>query len=179
MRMFIAIDLPAAVAAEVRAVCKGLPAAHWCNPEQLHLTLRFMGAVPEEQVEKLRADLATVMGPAFTLGLRGVGVFPRRRRPARVLWAGVTPEEPACALKDAIDRVLGPDPEATERGFSPHLTLARFRDDPEPALAHYLGERAGFASAVWTVDVFRLYKSTIGHDGAVHEVVQSYPLAAH
>jgi RNA 2',3'-cyclic 3'-phosphodiesterase len=178
MRMFIAIDLPPAVAAEVRAICKGLPAAHWSNPAQLHLTLRFLGEMPAEAVEGLRGELSRVTGAGFELGLRGVGVFPKKRRPARVLWTGVTPEAPACALKDAIDAVLGPDPEAAERGFSPHLTLARFRDDPGPALADYLARQAAFASATWAVGAFHLYKSTIGHDGAVHELVQDYPLAA-
>jgi 2'-5' RNA ligase len=174
--MFIAIDLPPAIATEVRAICQGLPAAHWGNLAQLHLTLRFLGDTPDDRVAGLRAALASVTGPPFTLALRGVGVFPHKRRPARVLWAGVTPDEPACQLKATIDGALGPDPEAAERGFSPHLTLARFREDPGPALARYLAERAPFASAPWTVDSFRLYKSTIGHDGAVHELVEAYPL---
>ena len=114
----------------------------------------------------------------FDLGLRGVGVFPRQRRPARVLWAGVAPAEPAVALKVAIDGALGPDPEAAERGFSPHLTLARFRSDPGPALDRYLGVHGSFAGAPWTVDAFLLYRSTLGSDGARHEILQRYPLRA-
>jgi 2'-5' RNA ligase len=176
-RMFIAVDLPAVIAAEAKAICRGLPAAHWSNFTQLHLTLRFLGEVPDDQLAALRANLRRISQPPFSLGLVGVGVFPHKRRPARVLWAGVVPEEPACALKKAIDDVLGPDPEAAERGYSPHLTLARFRDDPGPALTRFLDEHAGFASAGWPVDSFHLYRSTLGRDGAHHEIVESYSLA--
>jgi len=176
MRLFIAIDLPDEVAAQARALCQGLAAARWTNPGQLHLTLRFLGEVPDDQLAPLQADLARVASPPFTLGLRGVGVFPPKRRPARVLWAGVTPVEPVAALKAAIDAVLGPDPEAGDRGFSPHLTLARFREDPRAALDGYLATHAGFASASWSVDFFHLYRSTLGSDGARHEILQRYPL---
>jgi 2'-5' RNA ligase len=103
-------------------------------------------------------------------------VFPRRRRPARVLWAGVEPPEPAVALKAAIDGVLGPDPESAERGFSPHLTLGRIREDEGPALDRYREAQAAFTSATWTVDAFYLYRSFLGSDGARHEILQRYPL---
>jgi 2'-5' RNA ligase len=177
MRLFLALDLPAAVVAQTQAICTGLPPARWGNLSQLHLTLRFLGEVPDHELAALRAQLVTVKRPSFELSLRGVGVFPPRRRPARVLWAGVTPEEPAIQLKAAIDQALGPDAEAAERGFSPHLTLARFRDDPGPALERYLAAHARFASAAWRAEAFHLYRSTLGSDGATHEIVQSYALA--
>jgi 2'-5' RNA ligase len=177
MRLFLALDLPADIAAAVEELCTDLPGARWSNLAQLHLTLRFLGEVSDGAVPALRAQLAAVKRPGFELSLRGVGVFPPRRRPARVLWAGVTPEEPAVQLKAAIDQALGPDAEAAEHAFSPHLTLARFRDDPGPALARYLTAHAGFASAAWRADLFHLYRSTLGRDGATHEIVQSYALA--
>jgi 2'-5' RNA ligase len=178
MRLFIALDLPEEVCAQARGLCQGLATARWTNPAQLHLTLRFLGDVTEEEVPALQTNLERVAVPAFTLGLRGVGVFPRKRRPARVLWTGVAPAEPVAALKAAIDAVLGPDPEADERGFSPHLTLARFREDPRAALDGYLAQHAGFASASWMADRFYLYRSTLGSDGARHEILQRYPLRA-
>jgi 2'-5' RNA ligase len=178
VRLFIAIDLPGEIAAEVRGLCQGLPGVRWTNPAQLHLTLRFLGEVAEEAVAPMRSRLEGVARAPFALQLLGVGVFPRKRRPARVLWSGVSPAEPTVALKDAIDGVLGPDPEAAERGFSPHLTLARLREDPRAALDRYLQERAAFTGTVWTVDAFHLYRSILGPDGARHEVLQRYPLRA-
>ena len=178
MRLFVAFDLPPEIAAELRRICQGPPAARWSAFGQLHLTLRFLGETPEDRLSEVRAALGTVAAAAFSARVRGVGVFPRKRGPARVLWAGLTPEEPTCALKAAIDKALGPDAEAAERGFSPHLTLARFREDPGPALARYLAEHAAFASAPFAVGAFHLYESTLGRDGAVHEVLESYPLVA-
>jgi len=176
LRLFLAVDLPAAVSAQVQGLCQGLAAARWSHPAQLHLTLRFLGDTPEDRLPWLRAQLATVAAAPFGLTVRGVGVFPRHRRPARVLWAGVAPGEPLVALKAAIDGAIGPDPEQAERGFSPHLTLARFRDDPGPTLAGYLERHAGFSGGTWPVEAFHLYRSTLGRDGAVHEILQSYPL---
>jgi 2'-5' RNA ligase len=176
LRLFLAVDLPPAIAAEVQALRQGLPGIRWSKPAQLHLTLRFLGDTPEPELGPLKARLELVKRPPFALGVRGVGVFPKKRRPARVLWAGVAPAEPLVALKAAVDGVLGPDPEESGRDFSPHLTLARLRDDPGPALDQWLAQRTGFASAAWPVTAFHLYRSTLGRDGSVHEILQTYPL---
>jgi RNA 2',3'-cyclic 3'-phosphodiesterase len=194
LRLFVAVDLPPAIAAEVKGLCQGLAAARWTNPAQLHLTLRFLGDTPEADLPGVKGALGTIAVAPFELGVRGVGVFPKHKRPARVLWAGLEvagPDrtrkpagsrqaslEPLVALKEAIDRALGPDPEQAERGFTPHLTLARFRDDPGRELATYLERHAAFTCAGWPVDAFHLYRSHLGSDGARHEVLQSYPLRA-
>jgi 2'-5' RNA ligase len=177
-RLFLAIDLPAEISSAVTALFRELPAARWSNPDQLHLTLRFMAAVPEEEVAALGDALAALDAPRFSLALRGVGVFPGggARRPPRVLWAGVTPEGPLFQVKAAIDRALGPDEEAAARGFRPHLTLARFREPPGPALAPYLTRHATFATPPFPVDEVVLYRSVLGAGGARHDVVRRCPL---
>jgi 2'-5' RNA ligase len=176
-RLFVALDLPPAAAEAVARLCAGLPAARWSNPAQLHLTLRFLAAVPEQEVAGLSDRLQLVRRSAFSLALRGVGVFPEPggRRPPRVLWVGLTPEAPLHTLKGAIDEALalGPD---EDRVFRPHLTLARFREAPGPALAPYLAAHATFATAPWTADAFVLYRSTLGSHGAHHQVLRRYPL---
>jgi RNA 2',3'-cyclic 3'-phosphodiesterase len=178
-RMFVALDLPAAAAGAVEAICTGLPGARWTSAGQLHLTLRFMAAVPDEDIPVLAARLCAVRPPLFEMSLRGVGVFPEAgtRKPPRVLWAGVTAAAPVQSLKAAIDQALGPD-EDSARGFRPHLTLARFREPPGPALAVFLAAHAGFATLPWTVDAFILYRSRLGTGGARHEVVGRYELGA-
>lgn len=173
MRLFIAVDLPDRVRESLAAICADLPGARWCDPAQLHLTLRFLGSVDDDA--RIREQLRRVRQSTFSLSVRGVGVFPPRR-PARVLWAGVNPHEPLQALKAAIDEALGPDPEAAERGFSPHLTLARFRDPPGPALPRYLAEHAAFATPPFTVAEFHLYQSFLGPERARHEVVETVRL---
>jgi 2'-5' RNA ligase len=176
-RMFVAVDLPPAAADAVEAICTALPGARWSSPAQLHLTLRFMAAVPEEQIPVLAARLCAVRLLPFELSLRGVGVFPEAhaRKPARILWAGVSTPAPVQDLKAAIDQALGPDEDAA-RGFHPHLTLARFREPPGPALGAFLATHAGFSTLSWTVDAFMLYRSRLGTGGARHEVVGRYRL---
>jgi 2'-5' RNA ligase len=180
LRLFVAVDLPAELRPAVVDLCQGIGGARWTRPEQLHITLRFLGDTPEDQLGQLRARLREVRTPRFELALQGIGVFPPTggRKPARVLWLGLDPPHPLQTLKGAIDGVLGPDPEAAKRGFSPHLTLARFPTRPRRDLDLFLTEHAGFDGGRFVVKEFHLYRSTLRPQGALHEIVESYPLLA-
>jgi len=177
LRLFLAVDLPDRVRQEVVALCTQVTGARWVKPHQLHITLRFMGQTPDDTLAELCDRLARVQVPAFTLALRGAGVFPAgaSARRARVLWLGLDPADPFADLKHAIDACLGPDTERSN--FSPHLTLARFTNSPDPTLTQFLARHQAYRSAPWTVTCFHLYKSTLSSSGAVHEVVTTYPLA--
>jgi RNA 2',3'-cyclic 3'-phosphodiesterase len=113
--------------------------------------------------------------------LAGVGVFPpvpTRRKPARVLWAGLAPPGAIAALKEAIDAALGPDPESADRAFSPHVTLARFKEPPPPEpLSHYLEQHRALASEPFAVGAFVLYQSRTLPTGSLYTPLASYPLA--
>ena len=180
LRLFIAADLPAELRPVVARLCQGIGGARWTRPEQLHITLRFLGDTPEDQLDDLRARLRQVRTPHFELALRGTGVFPPvgGRKPARILWLGLDPPEPLQALKHAVDGVLGPDPETAKRGFSPHLTLARFPTRPRHDIDRFLADHVGFDSGRFMVNDFHLYRSTLRPEGAIHEIVESYPLLA-
>lgn len=163
----------------VSGLCQGIGGARWTRPEQLHITLRFLGDIPEAQLADLRERLRQVVVQGFALSLKGVGVFPppRSRKPARVLWLGLEPPAPLQALKLAIDAVLGPDPEAAQRGFSPHLTVARLMDSKSRRdLDGFLAKHAGLAAGPFPVSGFHLYRSTLRPEGALHEIVESYSL---
>lgn len=178
MRLFLAVDLPEALRVRVAAICQGVGGARWCAPEQLHLTLRFLGPTPEEQATRLQADLRPLRAPAFELALTGAGVFPPGgRRSARVLWLGVEPLEPLRALKAAIDERIGPDPESARRTFAPHLTLARFKEAPRADdLARFLDRHGSFRTEPFPVAELRLYQSTLRPTGAVYTPVAAFPL---
>lgn len=178
LRLFVAVDLPAELRPAVVRLCDGVAGARWTRPEQLHITLRFLGDTPEDQLGDLRARLRQVRTPGFELALRGAGVFPPAggRKPARVLWLGLDPPESLRALKHAVDGVLGPDPDTAKRGFSPHLTLARFPTRPRHDLDRFLAEHAGFDGGRFAVSDFHLYRSTLRPESALHEIVETYPL---
>jgi RNA 2',3'-cyclic 3'-phosphodiesterase len=182
LRLFIAVDLPVEIRADVEALMGHLHNARWVNPEQLHITLRFLGDTPEDALPAIRDGLARVKQDCFPLRLRGVGVFPesrpgRSRKPPRVLWLGIESAGELASLKQAIDAALGAEPTQNEQAFSPHLTLARFPRPPDQTLADFLATHRGHQSPEWTVAGFRLYQSTLRKEGSVHTVVASYPLA--
>ncbi|MGB8299320.1 MAG: RNA 2',3'-cyclic phosphodiesterase [Polyangia bacterium] len=206
LRLFIAVDLPAELRPAIARLCRGIGGARWTRPEQLHITLRFLGDTAEDRLADLRTRLREVRAPRFELALRGTGLFPppSTRKPARVLWLGLEPPEPVRALKGAVDGALswepwegsqplprwsaagtagglstrlGSDPETATRVFSPHLTLARFPTGPRHDLDRFLAEHAGFEGGRFVVSSFHLYRSTLRPQGALHEIVESYPLA--
>ncbi|BDG09263.1 RNA 2',3'-cyclic phosphodiesterase [Anaeromyxobacter paludicola] len=181
LRLFVALDLPAPVREDLRAFQAalrreaGAQAAdvRWVDPDSVHLTLQFLGAVPEErrgEVEAAVAAAAAQAAPA-TLRLAGAGAFPSPSRP-RVLWAGVAGEvEPLRGLVAALGAGLAPlgyPPE--ERRFSPHLTLGRARD-PRGArgLAPLLSRAPPPSSAPWRAEEVTLFRSHLSPGGARYE----------
>jgi len=176
LRLFLAVDLPD----DVRHVVAGLRAdihgARWVKPHQLHITLRFMGDTPEETVPAIVERLAQVRLAPFTLTLGHAGTFPSERK-ARVLWLRLDPALPLRELASNIDRALSPDGSAALREFSPHLTLARLKERPDAGLRRFLVEHADDRGPSWKVDCFRLYRSMLHANGAVHDTIATYPLS--
>ncbi len=132
-RLFIAVELPDEVRRTLAGVVCDLSRAaadvKWSRPENLHLTLKFLGDTAEEEVPNLsrQLDVAAGAGRPCTATLGGLGAFPDLRRP-RVLWVGL--EEPSGELaalqkrvEEATRYLVEPDP----RGFESHLTLGRMR----------------------------------------------------
>ena len=103
-RLFVAIDLPEAVGASLERLCVGLPGARWTDPEQYHLTLRFIGEVDGLSADDIYEGLAEVDFEPFGPACMASGT----RREAKVLWAGVTPESSITPLRRAVDRVSTP-----------------------------------------------------------------------
>ena len=127
-RLFVAVDLPHEAKEALRVVCRGVPEARWVPLEQLHLTLRFIGDADDAMFAAIKGALAGVKCPPFDLALEGVGHFPPGKR-ARVLWVGMEHNETLLRLAKEVELALetaGVSPE--DRPFSPHITLARFRE---------------------------------------------------
>ncbi len=136
MRLFVALEIPAAVRDNLAAQIKMLrdfsvqvadKRPRWVRPENLHVTLKFIGELSPAKFEGIRSALAAMHSDApVHLHFRGLGFFPNEQYP-RVLWAGVNASANLPSLAADIDSALGTHGVAREtRAFSPHLTLARF-----------------------------------------------------
>lgn len=176
-RLFIAIDMPPAIAAQLSALCRGVSGAKWADIAHFHLTLRFVGGADDRLLRDIELALAEFEALAFDVALGGVGYFPPRG-PAKILWAGVeaNPLLDRLRLQVVTARAaLGLEPE--RRKFAPHITLARFqRDALPPQIGEFLTENALFRTAPFTVSKFHLYSSLLRPDGAVHRIEASYHL---
>ena len=177
-RLFVAIDPPAEIRQQLAFLCCGLPDARWTPPEQLHLTLCFIGEVSGTAFLDIKEALGEIKAPPLDLRLQGVGFFPFRGQ-LRVVWAGLEKSEPLLALQRKITTrlfQLGLEPE--NRKFSPHITLARLHQTPPARVGRYLQEHGLFASAEFAVHAFSLYSSVLGRNGATHLVERDYGLRA-
>jgi len=153
--------------------------AKFVEPENLHITLRFIGEVPQAGVELLRQKLAGIRYKPFTMLLKGVGGFPTMSSP-RVLWLGV--EKGALQLEElarAVNRVVNSlklGKEEPEERFTPHLTIARLKGPLTPEARKIL---AGLSEAVLgeqPVDCFYLLRSTLTPSGPIYTTIEKYAL---
>lgn len=176
IRLFVAIALDAGPRDRLAALQSGLAGARWVAPENLHLTLRFIGHVPRAEAEDLALALEGVSAPGFQLLISGLGRFGNAKR-TRAVWAGI--EEPSGALRHLHDKVesalvragMAPD----RHRFSPHITLARLKSGAQAG--PYLAVHDGFQPIAQEVRAFTLFRSHLGGQGPHYETVAVYPLA--
>lgn len=176
IRLFVALDVTDGIRQRLAGLSGGVPGARWMDPASLHLTLRFIGEVPEDQALDIDEALAELRAPPFSVTLEGVGVFGTGRR-ARILWAGVERNEALNHLQAKVESALVRcGLRAEERKFTPHVTLARLKDPPQDRIARFLCERGLFRAGPMPVDHVTLYRSHLGNGGSVYEALGEYLL---
>ena len=177
MRLFIALDLPESVRERLGMMACGLPGARWVPPEQLHLTLHFIGEVDGAMMRTIQGALARISRPALQLCLQGVGAFPLRGKSPHTLWVGVEKSEALLTLHGKVESALvraGCHPE--QRKYAPHITLARLKNTPAKRLNEFLGLHMPLVLPEIPVNRFRLYSSVLSSKGAKHYAEQEYLL---
>ena len=96
MRIFIALDIPDDIRSRMSRYLEGVrgfaPDVRWVKPESFHVTLKFIGEQKDDQVERIKHELATVHVQPFDISFRGQGFFPNPRSP-RVFWLGIEAPE--------------------------------------------------------------------------------------
>ena len=182
IRTFVVAELPAGV----RAALAGAPAsaslpaaasARWTLPENLHLTLRFLGDTPEEQLAPVSRALDAIAAgtPSFELELGAAGAYPEARA-ARVLWIGLDDADRKLRrLRNQVEAaVRGLGWKRESRPFAPHLTLARLR---QPARLSGGGWIEPVPRCRFEVKAVVLMRSTLKPAGAHYDVLHRASLA--
>ena len=188
IRSFIAIELPANIKlalARMQAQLKtgGGGRVKWVDPNIMHLTLKFLGYIDASSTGAITTALEQAcrgISP-FPAGLDKLGVFPNSRR-VQVVWVGLKGEvEKLGRLQKNIDAVLAPLGFAAEnRPFTPHLTLARVREEAGPEERQALGRLVTAivceGSGSFKVDAVHLVRSQLTRNGPIYTRINSVAL---
>jgi RNA 2',3'-cyclic 3'-phosphodiesterase len=187
LRAFIAVELPLEIRKTVCAATSKLqneigPLIRWVPIENMHLTLKFLGDVSPSNVELLSQMLRAEMElfNCFDLHLNGLGSFPNLKRP-RVIYVGMQAPAALEALQRGIESAssrLGYG--AEERGFSPHLTIGRVKQNvtatEQQAIRHALAATKIDSLGTARVNSVELFKSDLKPTGSVYTRLYSAPL---
>ena len=175
-RLFVAVELPDAVREALTELQKGLSGMRWTAPNNLHLTLRFIGEVPLTQVGIIKTVLETVQVEEFSLDIHGLGFFDKR--PQAVLWGGVAASEELALLKRQVDTALEKHAglKADNNHFSPHITLGRAKQADRKILRDFVAQNGESVSATFPVRSFTLFSSVLAPGGAEHTIEARYNL---
>ncbi len=188
VRSFIAIELPDEVKAglaqlQARLKTGKQPAVKWVDPYSIHLTLKFLGNVAVDKVSEITKaiELSAQGIPPFHLEVKDLGVFPSLKR-VRVVWVGLSGEVARLSqLQQRLEANLTPlgfTPES--RTFTPHLTLARVREQASPEEPQSFGQ---FIASIrfeavygFSVEAINLMKSQLTREGAIYSRISSVKL---
>src|SRR5205809_7843967 len=168
-RLFVAIDLPDSTHQLLADLDPDIRGVRWAERDQMHLTLGFFGAVPEDVELKLREKLSAVGFGAFFLPVNGVGAFSSKGAP-KIIWIGVGKAHPHLFQihKRVQEAALAAGIEPEHRPWHPHITLARCRDVSAQSLRKFLQTNEHLDAGMIHVDAFHLYSSRLTPAGPIH-----------
>jgi 2'-5' RNA ligase len=184
MRLFVSVDLPDDLAdpvADLQEEFADASGLKFTDPEQAHITMKFLGDVDEYRVPDLERELAAAVDDAdvepFTVRYGGLGVFPSLEY-ISVVWLGVEDGGAELTrLHEAIEeRTTAMGFDAEEHDFTPHVTLARMEHAGGKELVQKLVQEREPTIGETRVDEVRLTESTLTDEGPVYSTVESFPL---
>ena len=177
LRLFTGLEIPADVGQSLSMLRGGLPGARWIDPENYHVTLRFIGDVDDTIAHEVASMLGRVRRAAFELRVEDLVSFGGRK--PRAIVATLGPAKELMELQAEHERLMqrvGLEPEG--RKYTPHVTLARLRDSSSRHVADFLSTHQPFRSTPFRISRFVLYSARASVGGGPYVVEAAYPLAA-
>jgi 2'-5' RNA ligase len=176
-RIFTGLEIRAEIGQTLSLLRGGLPGARWIDPQNYHLTLRFIGDVDFIVAREVASMLDQVKRPSFELRFDGLSSFGGRKPRAVVAAVALSPALlDLQAEHERLLRRIGLEPEG--RKYIPHVTLARLRESSSRQVADYLAGRGLFRSPAFAVNRFVLFSSRASVGGGPYVVEAAFPLGA-
>ncbi len=176
-RLFTGLEIPSQTGLMLSMLRGGLRGARWIDPENYHITLRFIGDIDDRTADEVAAALDRVHRNPIDIRLSGLGSFGNGKPHA--VWARVEPSDELSELQAEQERIfqrIGLPPE--RRKYTPHVTVARCRSSTNEDVAKWLSERGNFQAPTFTVGRFVLFSAKASVGGGPYLVEEAYPLAA-
>jgi RNA 2',3'-cyclic 3'-phosphodiesterase len=173
MRLFIAIELPDEIKSIVLQFEKELSEfkdLRYVRPEHMHLTLSFIGEIPDKDVDAIRDRLGKINFNQFTLKTAGFGFFPSNKK-IRVVWLGLEKNETFFKLQHDIRELFD-----HKEKFMPHITIARARNiiTKDADVLNEAMKKIKYQDVSFQVEKFLLFKSELTPQGPIHTVLEEY-----
>jgi 2'-5' RNA ligase len=176
-RLFTGLEIPDDIAFELSLMRGGLPGARWIEPEDYHITLRFIGDISEDLALEIDSKLDHLAALPFEVRLSGLGYFGNSK--PHSLHVTVAPSEALSRLQATHERICRSLGLAAEtRRFIPHITLARLRGTPPVALQHYIAAHNLLTTQPFDVYQFVLFSARPSRGGGPYAVEEAYSLRA-
>jgi len=173
-RLFTALEIPSEIGQSMAQLRGGLPGARWIDPENYHVTLRFIGDIDDALADEIADMLGQVARRKFSLRIDGLDSFGGNK--PRAVVAAVTPVADLVELQAEHQRIMQRVGLQPERKYKPHVTLARLRDTSSRQVADFLSLRQPFRLPSFPVSRFVLYSSRDSVGGGPYVVEAGYPL---
>ena len=176
-RLFTGLEIPPEVGQSLAMLRGGVPGARWIDPENYHVTLRFIGDIDGLAANEIASLLPRINRKPFDVTLQGLSSFGGKK--PRAVVASVVPSRPLIELHAELERLMqriGLTPEG--RKFTPHVTLARLRTASNQDVADYLSLRGYFPTRVFRASRFVLFSSRASVGGGPYVVEDAYALSA-
>lgn len=184
MRTFIAVSLDKEIKESVLSFINKLKKetqnVRWAKQEGIHLTLKFLGDISQDQSLKVQSILKETSEKhnIFSLSFKGIGTFPKGEKRARVIWIGIEDNGPLLNLQsDLEERLAKLNFPKEERKFHPHLTLGRVKNNLSIGNAFSLLENhKNTVFGDMSVNKISLFRSTLKPSGAEYNIISEFPL---
>lgn len=178
MRLFVAIllsdEVRAALARVQKDIGRSCDGVRWVRQEQLHVTVKFLGDVPDGDVPSVSEAIArgAAEGGPFSMTVEAAGCFPPRGG-VRIVWAGAT--EPSNTMQRSVEAINGELEdlgfERERRAWSAHITIGRVKFDKSAGRTRSAVERVSYSGIDQAVDSVSLMSSVLGPNGPTYEQV--------